>query len=303
MNWSDCLGTFMRVVECKSFTKASELLEVPPSRISKHVNWLEDYLNTKLLIRTTRSVSVTPAGTDLYITGQKLLGEWESFCENINHSDESISGVIRLDTSQRYTQTLMPDMIKEFTELYPKVKIYHRDIDRVHNMNGSSTDVYIGVTAPSVSEAKLVKKELIKIPRCYMASKEYIAKYGEPMHPSELTQHHCIALGEIQRWEFNGQPYPINIAISSNSVRAMMEFVEKGVGIGCFAKYYVEHLQEGGLVQVLKEWSCPDALINLYYIKRKHMPKRVRLFISFIVKKINEHRRNYFKTKILSKLL
>lgn len=293
----------MRVVECKSFTKTAELLKVPPSKISKHINWLEDYLNTKLLTRTTRSVSVTPAGTELYIKGQELLGDWESFCENISHSEQSVSGVIRLDSSQRFAHVLMADILKEFVELYPKIKIYHRDISGVHNMNGSNTDIYIGLTAPSVSDAKLVKKDLIKIPRCYMASKDYIEKHGQPNHPSELTQHSCIVLDEMQRWEFNGQAYPINTVISSNSPRAMMQLVEKGAGIGCFARYFFQHIQKGNLVEVLQDWSCSDASISLYYIKRKHIPKRVRLFANFLVKKVSEYKRDYFKTQLLSKLL
>lgn len=300
MNWVDCLNTFMKVVESKSFAKAAELQDVPPSTITRRINWLEDYLSAKVLTRTTRTLVLTDAGRDLYLYGQKLLGGWDDFRETISHSKSSISGVIRFDTFPRFQGAIGAEVMAEFLASYPDVAIYHREVTEPYNIETDGVDLYLGLSAPPVNDAKLIKKELVKVPRRYLASQLYLDQYGEPKHPSELVRHRCIIYKEASCWEFSGKQYPLKTVVSTNSPRTVVQLLEKGVGIACFPLLAAkENGEKYDFIPILTNWSCPSMSINLYYLKKPYMPKRVRLFIDFIIKKVRERKLEQFR-KILS---
>jgi DNA-binding transcriptional LysR family regulator len=296
MNWSDCLNTFMQVVECKSLSKAAAVLELSVSSVSKQISWLENYLGTQVLIRTTRTLALTDKGRELYASGQQLLSHWENVRENIADDNKEVSGVIRIDTTPRFDDFLLIEILDEFLTRHPHIKIHHRDVSEESNMENSGTDLYIGMRPPAVDDAKLIKKELIRIPRDCVTTQKYIDQYGKPQHPSELVKHRCISYKEAQQWEFNGQSYPINIWVSSSSPKAVVKLTQSGLGIACFAKSVtILNNEKNNFVPILTDWSCSDHCLDLYFIKKSYMPKRIRLFIDFVTEKIDQRRRLFFK--------
>lgn len=152
----------MHVAQCKSFTKSAVLLDTPVSTVSKKITWLENYLGAQLFIRTTRTLSLTEKGHQLYLDGQEILSQWENVRDNISDENKEISGIIRIDTSPRFDDFVLMEVITEFLTLHPKVKIHHRDVSEASDMETSGTDIYMGIRPPMADDTKLVKKELLR---------------------------------------------------------------------------------------------------------------------------------------------
>ena len=111
----------------KSIYNVAKAINLPQSTVTKHIQLLEEYLETDLLMRSSRSFSLTESGNDLYIRGKGLLTEWKTICEDISHHSNKVSGNIRLDTEHRLHNENLAIIIEEFISQYPEIKIHHRD--------------------------------------------------------------------------------------------------------------------------------------------------------------------------------
>ena len=289
MNWPKYFNTFMHVATKKSISNAAKAINLPQSTVTKHIQLLEEYLETDLLMRSSRSFSLTESGNDLYIRGKGLLTKWKTICEDISHHSNKVSGNIRLDTEHRLHNENLAIIIEEFISQYPEIKIHHRDLTKPNNIETSGADLYFGSLPPLTSETKLIKRSLGKLPRCCVASEEYIQKHGMPTHPDELISYPCVTYKGAQCWKFKNTSFPINSIVNTNSPHLLLKLIHNGVGLGVIPTPLIDTPNEDKkLIPLLTKWSADNVEFSLYNTKKTHTPLRVKLFIYFCIKSVDE---------------
>ena len=123
LDWITCINTFQNIVESGSFSKTAKIFHTTPSAISKRVNWLEDTLAAPLFHRNTRQITLTEAGRTLYERSGPLLNEWKEVKQAISTQHYEPNGTIQLGVPIGFGSNYIVNMLPEFMEHYPKIKV------------------------------------------------------------------------------------------------------------------------------------------------------------------------------------
>jgi len=282
------LNFFVAVAEELSFTKAAAKLGVSQSAPSHAIRRLERHLGIRLLTRTTRNMSLTDAGEQLFKTLKTAFGTIDNKLDSLVELRENPVGSIRLNSSPHATQFFLWPRIKTFMQDYPDVKI-----EIINNI--AFTDIITERFDAGIRLGESIDKDMISVrisPDLRMiavASPEYINKYGQPLTPYDLTLHKCLnirhlASGEIYVWEFEKDGKEINVRVDGNFIcndtEVNVQAALLGFGIGFVMEDIVkEHLKKGDLVQLLADWTPAFSGYHLYYPSRRQHSRAFRLLI------------------------
>ncbi|MBP5979332.1 MAG: LysR family transcriptional regulator [Halomonas sp.] len=284
------LKAFKAVAEHQSFRRAADLMGVSRSSLSHTLRTLERRLGTRLLHRTTRSVSLTESGERLLQRLGPLLGELESLLEEASSQEGTLTGRLRINGSEAAIRLLLQRVVPQFLALHDAV-----ELDLV--AEGRLVDIVEQGFDAGVRLREAVPKDMIAIPIggdlrfLAVASPGYLQ--GKPVleTPDQLALHRCIRQrlpsGKLYRWEFqqHGQEVAIDVpgAMTLDSSQLMVEAAADGLGIAYVPESYAHaYLREGKLVTVLEGW-CPHIPgLHLYYPNNRHVPPSLRAFIDLM---------------------
>ena len=287
------LEAFASVAAERSYRKAAALRAVSASSLSEAVRRLEAKLGTRLLNRTTRSVTPTDAGQRLLERLSPMLTDLAGALDEIRGSDDGPSGRLRINVPTIVARLFLPEIVVPFLRAYPGII-----------MEVAAHDTFIDVFAAGfdagVRYDESLDLDMIAIPIgprtqrfCAAASPAYIAARGMPLHPSDLTAHRCLRhrfeSGRLSSWEFERAGETIRVNPSESLVANTMELELAaacgGLGIiATFEEFIRPYLASGELVEVLSEWQQPFSGPFLYYPSRRHMPAPLRAFVDWVKK-------------------
>lgn len=282
------LRSFVAVVECASFGRAAEQLEVSTAAISRRIAALELALGTQLISRTTRRIDVTATGRRFYADAVnifELLGAAE---ERARVGRESVAGLLRVATPLSFGIQRVASVLPTFMRRHPDLKVQLLLEDRRTDLQAEGIDVAIRIG--SLQDSSLVASRISSIQRVFCASPHYLAEKGEPMVPDDL-QHHCCLnyslLSVREEWgaafEESGDMVDIKGALSANNAEALKEFAIQGMGITLLPQFVVEDaLSDGRLQHVLPNHSPVPFGLYAVRLSRQFTSARVRLFIDFL---------------------
>ena len=289
------IRVFAQVVESGSFAKAAERLGLSTSATSRHVAELEAHLQTRLLNRTTRRVSLTESGRAFYERTVQLLADLEEAEQEAARAAVTPRGTIRLTTSVNFGVRHLAPAIAEFLAQHPGVRFDVSLSDRVVDLVEEGFDLAVRVGTAG-SEA-LVARKLGETRLVPCASPKYLSDHPAPKTPEELAGHNCFTYEYVTPrnvWRFrddSGRERAVRVAgtLHSNNGDLLAEVAVRGAGIVFEPAFIVgPDVRAGRLVPLLQEYMPPPVPIYAVYPSRKHLSAKVRSFVEFLVARFSE---------------
>ncbi|MFN3889892.1 MAG: LysR family transcriptional regulator [Beijerinckiaceae bacterium] len=269
------IAVFLRVVEAGSFSAAAQQLGLTASAVSKNVGQLEQSLGVRLLVRTTRSLNLTEAGSTYFQRCRTAVTELRAASEDAQSFESQLRGPLRVQATPGVGQRLLTPVITSFMQAHPEITIA-LEIGSVSTAT-VSTDVDVFVTVTHRGEmrgARFKAEELAPVRYLVCASPSYIARCGRPETPGDLLQHNCL-VHETQRaprdWRFveaDGSTSTIRIkgSFSTNNAIALERAILEGVGVGRIADYAARaHLSTGDLVVLFDTLVAWGQVVTAYF--------------------------------------
>ena len=281
---------FVAVVDSGSFTAAAAALGQTKAVISFNVRQLESELGVTLLLRSTRRLTLTEAGSLFYHRGVALLKTAENLQDEVRVSHSGLSGELRMTTTPEYGAQVIIPALAEFSARHPALRVRHVSSSHHADLISGRFDVAIrlGTLADSRYRAALISRFAI-IP---VAAPAWLAEH--PLKTLEaLAQADWIIherLSAPLRWQLTG-PRNESIAfdikkvprLSADSASALMAFALAGSGVALLPEWLVATaLREQKLVQVVPEFTFPHQGVFAVYPDAQHVPTKVRAFIDFL---------------------
>ncbi|HEX7817436.1 LysR family transcriptional regulator [Dyella sp.] len=285
------LRAFMAVAEALSFSRAAQSLGVTPSALSQTVRGFEERVGTRLLNRTTRSVSLTVAGERLVQRIRPAVQDLGAALGEARQLRREVAGTVRVHTFRSAAERYIEPMLARFAHDYPQVVLDLTLDDAVVDMVAGGFDVALRI-------GEVIERDMVAVPlgpelrQIVVASPAYLAEHGEPVHPRDLVRHRCIRWrwpGQAQAyaWEFfeDGRWFevavdgPIIVNDKETAIRAVLHGAGVGFGID---NAIARHLREGRLVPLLQAWTAPFPGIHLCYPQQRLMAPALRAFIDAV---------------------
>ncbi|MFG0832809.1 LysR substrate-binding domain-containing protein [Aeromonas bivalvium] len=279
---------FVSVAEQGGFTPAARQLGVSVAQVSRQVAQLEDRLQAKLLLRTTRQVRLTELGEIYYRHCRQLLDNLYEAELALGRHQAQPQGLLRITAPVSYGESRIAPLVNDFMVRYPALEVTlnltNQLLDLVHD--GYDLAIRLG----HLKDSSLVARRLAGRVPYVCASPDYTARRGMPNSLSELSRHACL-LGNGDEWHFtlDGRPYSVRVRglLRCNSGHALMDAALKGIGIVQLPDYYVgDHLAAGRLIELLPELRAPEEGIWALYPQNRHLSPKVRLLVDYLAERL-----------------
>ncbi|MCU9998565.1 LysR family transcriptional regulator [[Pasteurella] aerogenes] len=272
------LRAFVIVAQSGSFTKAGASLGVSTSALSHTIKSLEERLKIKLFHRTTRSISTTEAGEQLFEQLAPLLADIELKINELSLFRDTLKGKLHLNGSDHAFIFALWDKLQAFMEQYPEVELELTSEQKFSDIVAERFDAGIRLGA-DVEKDMIAVKIADDMQMCVVASPDYLAKNGTPKQIDDLAHHQCLRLrlptsGGIMAWEFeqHGKTlkfHPQSQLIASSN-RLLAKACLEGRGLLWLPKDSIAgELRLGLLVECLAKFSIRYDGYHLYYPNRR----------------------------------
>jgi DNA-binding transcriptional LysR family regulator len=286
------MRTFVRVVECGTFSAAAEQMDCTAATVSRAVSELEATLHARLLNRTTRRVVLTAVGQRYLDRCRDALEILDEAAAEASHYRLAPSGHLRIHALPSLGQYYVIPAIAGFRARYPDVTVELNVSSRMPNLLEDAYDVAMGITS-GLADSTLVSRRLGATFSVLCASPDYLAKRGVPHDVSDLRTHDCLLLempsayAQADSWTLEGlgkqTVLPVNGPLRVNSPELMSAAVRAGMGIGAIPAYAMTaSLSEGKLQRVLPEYRLPELEIYALYPSRRFLDAKISAWLDFI---------------------
>jgi DNA-binding transcriptional LysR family regulator len=281
------LNAFITVASYRSFRRAADVLGVSHSALSHAIRGLESNLETRLLNRTTRSVSLTQEGEHLLARLTPILGELSATLGDVAAASGHPNGVVKINGSEGAIRLLLKTVVPRFRLLYPYVEL---DLAA----EGQLVDIVERGFDAGIRLGEAIPKDMVAVRLgadtrfLAVASPDYLNSFPTPLTPDDLHQHRCIRQrlpsGKLYRWEFMKHDQEITIdvpgTLTLDNNQLMVESAADGLGIAYVPELYATPLlKTGRLVAVLEDW-CPFIPgLFLYFPHNRHVPPGLRALV------------------------
>jgi DNA-binding transcriptional LysR family regulator len=284
------LTTFITVADSLSFRGAGERLGVTPSALSHSMKQLEERLGTRLLNRTTRSVSLTDAGGRLLERLRPAFDQISNAMEDLNGARGRPVGNLRVYVSSTAAADVVAPIWKSFLSTYPEVNLEVEVGEKPIDIVAKGFDAGIGSRNHSAIDMIAVR---VSDPRkiAMVATPSYFAQHSPPKTPDDLLQHGCIQYrvsnGRLFEWMFERNGESTTLAVNGRVIVNSCELALRAAADGLGLAYVTESeagplLRSGELVRVLEEWSPVIEGLYLHHPSHRQMPAALRALIEML---------------------
>jgi DNA-binding transcriptional LysR family regulator len=283
------LRLFVRMVAAGSLAETARRLNSSLPAMSRRLAMMEARLGVRLIDRSSRRFSVTEEGGLLYERGISLIKELDEAEAEVSAKVKTPRGHLRVGTLVHIGRRRLAPLVSEFVKLYPEISVELVLSDSRRDVADDELDIGIQLDEPT--DGNVVARALLTSRRVACASPDYVARFGLPERPDDLSKHNCILLVRgrrvFDRWLFQegGRRREIQVSggLLSNSAEVTYGWTLAGEGIGLKALWDIEDdLRTGRLVEVLAPYACDEIKLYVTYATRSHLPLRMRVFIDFI---------------------
>jgi len=286
--------SFVSVATRGSLTAAARAEGVAPAIMGRRLDALEEYLGVKLLVRTTRRISLTHEGSAFLEDCQRLLSDVANAEASVSAGGVKATGHLRVTAPAGFGRRHVAPLVPRFRELHPDVRISLNLSDRVVDMAAEGYDCAVRVG--DLPDSSLISVRLADNRRLCVATPQYLKRRGTPLHPGELAQHDCLTLSsdasQTRGWAFcvpttgEGREM-VHIKpggpLDCSDGQVLHTWCLQGWGIAWRSTWEVEaEVAAGQLVAVLEDFAAPPNGIYLVFPQRKHLPLRVRLWMDYL---------------------
>ncbi|MCP4326213.1 MAG: LysR family transcriptional regulator [Psychromonas sp.] len=285
------MKSFVEVASLQSFTKAALQLQLSRLQVSRHVQEVESWLQQRLLHRTTRQVSLTPAGQDALTYFQRILNDVCELEFSAQEQTNELSGCIRIAAPIGFSGNLLLSAVEKFTRLNTKIMIDIVASDNINELVEDRVDIALRFTEqPSET---LIARKLFKLESVLCAAPSYLIKHGTPTHPNQLSDHNCFIHLNQNEWSFVEKQQSLKVKVSgnikANSLDILVKTAVNGNGIVRVPCDLANPLiQAGQLTAILTNYSRWSFSLWAVYLSRSYQSPKVRSFIDFLVNEFQE---------------
>ena len=283
------IESFVAVAVKGSLTAAALAEGVAPAVIGRRIDALEERLGVKLLVRTTRKITLTHEGSAFLEDCQRLLADLGNAEASVSAGGVKASGFLRITAPAGFGRRHVAPLVPRFVAMHPDVSVSLNLSDRVIDIVNESVDCAVRVG--DLPDSSLVSVRLADNRRLCVATPAYLKRAGTPKHPSELSRHECLTLtsdaSQTRGWAFSVEGALTHLRprgrIDCSDGQVLHDWCVAGLGIAWRSTWEVEHeVAAGLLVSVLDDFAAPPNGIYAVFPQRKHLPLRVRLWIDFL---------------------
>lgn len=269
---------FVHVVEQRGFSPAARALDMPKSRLSRHVQQLESRLGVRLLQRTSRQFAVTDIGETFYRHARTLLDEMEAAEATVKRQTNTLAGRIRLSCSVAMAHFLLKDLVAQFLVDNPKVDIVQQVTNQHVDLVEAGIDLAIRAHTGPLPDSNLIQRKLMPATWHLFAGQAYVEQFGAPSTPNDLARYSGLKLGwqpATGHWHLRNErdmkaSIPFNPRLCSDDIMTLQQAAVDGLGIVALPAYMCQgEIDSGQLVRVLPEWTAGDAELSLLMPSRR----------------------------------
>ena len=283
------LETFAAVATKGSLTAAASAEGVAPAIVGRRIDALERRLGVKLLVRTTRRLSLTHEGSAFLEDCQRLLADWANAEASVSAGGVKASGHLRITSPAGFGRRHVAPLVPRFLALHSEVSISLNLSDRVVDIVNEGVDC--AVRLGDLPDSSLISVRLADNRRLCVATPAYLKRAGTPTHPAELARHECLTLSsdasQTRGWAFliDSDVHYLRPRgrLDCSDGQVLHAWCSAGLGLAWRSTWEVEQeLSRGELVSVLDDFAAPPNGIYAVFPHAKHLALRVRLWIDFL---------------------
>ena len=288
MDKLDAMQTFVRVAEAGSFTAVADQLQVARSAVTRQIAALEKHLGTKLMTRSTRSLTITAAGA-AYLEKCRVILNLVDVAESTLTEEKAVPrGRIRLALPLSFgLQRLMPHLLA-FAQAQAHIELLLNFSDQRANLVEEGIDLAIRITG-DLQPGDIVRK----LGQCRLlttAAPAYLAQHGQPSHPTQLQHHECLVYSMTSNtatwpYQVDGQvqQFAVRGRLTANNGVALMQATAQGMGVALQPDFLAEpFLARQEVVEILGEFESPPLGIYAVLPSNRYIPYRVGVLMEYL---------------------
>ncbi|PSV96988.1 LysR family transcriptional regulator [Photobacterium iliopiscarium] len=289
---------FISIVKNQGLAAAGRELGLSPATVTARLQALEDRYGVKLLNRSTRHLSLTESGIMYHQASLDIIDSVKETENLLQTGSQEVRGTIKIAAPRDIGKQYISPIISAFCELYPDVVPYLYLDDKLTNLAESGIDIVIRYG--ELADSNLISRKLASSRRVLCATPQYLANNGTPITPQDLADHHCLAMirsnEELKTWHFSDDTQHNVITVLpkrfSDDGEVIRQWALDSAGIALKSILDIEQdIKQQRLVTVLDGYmknfnastSSASADLNVIYQSRQYQPKRLRLFIDFLI--------------------
>jgi DNA-binding transcriptional LysR family regulator len=283
------IEAFVLVAQKGSLSAVAQTLDVTPAMVGRRIDALEERLGVKLMIRSTRSLSLTHEGSAFLEDCQRILGELAQAEGSVSAGGVKATGHLRVTAPAGFGRRHVAPLVPQFQQAHPEVTISLNLSDRIVDLTGEGYDCAVRVG--NLPDSSLVSVRLADNRRLCVATPEFVRQHGKPAHPDDLGFFPCLSLSseasQTRGWAFQieGEVQYVRPTgtLDCTDGQVLHEWCLQGHGIAWRSTWEVEQdVAQGRLLELLGEFAAPPNGIYAVFPQRKHLPLRVRLWIDYL---------------------
>lgn len=283
------IESFVSVAARGSLTAAAQVEGVAPAVVGRRIDALEERLGVRLLLRTTRRITLTHEGSAFLEDCQRLLADLANAEASVQAGGVKASGHLRITVPAGFGRRHVAPLVPGFLARHPDVSVSLNLSDRVVDIVNEGFDCAVRVG--DMPDSSLVSVRLADNRRLCVAAPAYLKRAGVPQTPAELARHDCLTLSseasQTRGWAFlvDGQVVHLRPSgrLDCSDGQVLHAWCRQGLGLAWRSTWEVaDDIATGTLVSVLEAHAAPPNGIYAVFPQRKHLALRVRLWIDFL---------------------
>jgi DNA-binding transcriptional LysR family regulator len=286
------LALFATVVESGSFSAAARLLDLTPSAVARAIDRIEARLGVRLLLRSTRGLTLTAEGQSYLLAARRILADLDDAEQQIADQGNP-RGRLRVTAALAHGRLCIVPLLGDFARAYPHILVDIALTDTLVDIAGGQADV--AIRFGPLADSALTARKLGESGRVIVAAPDYLARHGTPRVPEDLHAHNCLNFNFRRAepiWPFRRDGRDVSLCVEggivANNGETLGQLAAAGVGVTRVGRFSVAaEIADGRLVPLLEEYNPGDVeLIHAVFVGGAHLPARVRVFVDFLAERL-----------------
>ncbi|MBB6186646.1 LysR family transcriptional regulator [Rhodanobacter sp. MP7CTX1] len=294
MDRFEAMTILLAAVDTGSLSAASRQLHIPLATVSRRVSELEEHLQVRLLLRGTRKLTLTDAGSDYVTSCRRIMEDIVEAERTATGEYRAPQGELIISAPQVIGRHHVVPVLVEFLHAYPEIRARIQLSDRVANLLEEHVDVAVRVG--ELPDSDMIATRIALISRVLCAGPAYLKSRGMPKEPIDLASHDCITYdgySAADKWEFRSgqtsQVVQVSSRLTVNSAEAAVIAAIADAGIArVLSDQIFDPLKSGVLVRLLEAFEPTPMPASLVYPKQRHVPLKLRAFLDFVTPRLRE---------------
>lgn len=300
MTKADDMILFVQVVEEGSFSRVAEKLSLTNSVVSKRIARLEENLNTQLLYRTTRKLSLTDAGRTLYNKAKIAKSAFQEAENAVTGYGEDMKGHIRITMPVVSANFIFSESIAEFCKQHPEVSVELQITNRLVDLIEEGFDLALRTAV--LEDSSLIARRLIDSQWMICATPDYLKQHGTPQNPEQLQNHECLVYKfdntANSTWPLyiDGKEQLISVhgRFHSNHLSAIKQAALSDLGIAFLPQVLIyEEIQKKTLTQILQCFTSKKLGLYAVYPKARQPDQKLKLLVAHLRDSLHQKQAYY----------